>query len=57
MKTIHFTLDGQSHQAQEGTSILDYMASLGMEHPYICYSRILARFKAVILVCARSMAK
>lgn len=41
MKTIHFTLNGETHETFEGTRILDYMMDVDLEHPHICYSEVL----------------
>jgi formate dehydrogenase major subunit len=40
-KTVRFQLNGEVHEAKEGTRILDYMLENGIEHPHICYSPVL----------------
>lgn len=40
-KMITVQLNGQTHQIEEGTRLLDYMLNQEIEHPHICYSPIL----------------
>lgn len=40
-KLITVQLNGQTHQIEEGTRLLDYMLNQEIEHPHICYSPIL----------------
>lgn len=40
-KMIAVQLNGQTHQIEEGTRLLDYMLKQEIEHPHICYSPIL----------------
>jgi len=40
-KTITARLNGEVHQMEEGTRLLDYLLEKGIEHPHICYSPVL----------------
>ncbi|SFI61360.1 formate dehydrogenase major subunit [Thermoflavimicrobium dichotomicum] len=37
-RKIQFQINGVTHEAEEGTRILDYLLDQGIEHPHICYS-------------------
>lgn len=38
---ITVQLNGETHQIEEGTRLLDYLLEQGIEHPHICYSPVL----------------
>ncbi|MCM3622375.1 formate dehydrogenase subunit alpha [Brevibacillus borstelensis] len=40
-KKVRFQLNGEEHEAAEGTRLLDYMLEREIEHPHICYSPVL----------------
>lgn len=40
-ETVRVRINGQQHEVEKRTKILDYLLQQGVEHPHICYSEVL----------------
>ncbi|MGC4377405.1 2Fe-2S iron-sulfur cluster-binding protein [Fictibacillus sp. Mic-4] len=40
-ETVQVKINGQQHEVEQGTRILDYLLKQGVDHPHICYSEVL----------------